>query len=180
MKKSNKKVFVGLAVVLTFIALLVFGISELSALGQTHHKYPQKREHKVASLGSTSSLSLTSERTSETSSSSSASFVSSSSVATTTATQSSASETSSAVTSSSEVVDPRPEQVEEPVTYTYQAPDPVQNTQTVYVNASIPGRYHLDPNCRGLQRHGGGTAMTLTEAKSQGYQVECAYERYGN
>ena len=95
MKKSNKKVFVGLAVVLTFIALLVFVISELSALGQTHHKYPQKREHKVASLGSTSSLGLTAERTSETSSSNSASFVSSSSVATTTATQSSASETTS-------------------------------------------------------------------------------------
>lgn len=177
MNKNNKKVFVGIAVVLVFIALLVFGISELSDLGQTHHKYPAKSEHKVASSSSKSS---TSESSSETSSSSSASFVSSSSVETTIATQSSASETSSVAASSSEVVDPRPEQVETPVTYAYQAPDPVQNTQTVYVNASIPGRYHLDPNCRGLQRHGGGTPMSLTEAQSQGYQVECAYERYGN
>lgn len=180
MKKSNKKVFVGIAVVLVFIALLVFGISELSTLGQTHHKYPAKSEHKVASSSSTSSMSSTSESSSETSSSSSASFVSSSSVAPTTATQSSASETPSVATSSSEVIDPRPEQGEIPVTYAYQAPDPVQNTQTVYVNASIPGRYHLDPNCRGLQCHGGGTPMSLTEAQSQGYQVECAYERYGN
>jgi len=175
--KNNKKVFVGIAVVLIFIALLVFGISELSDLGQTHHKYPAKSEHKVASSSSTSS---TSESSSETSSSSSASFVSSSSVETATATQSSVSETPSVAASSSEVIDPRPEQVETPVTYAYQAPDPVQNTQTVYVNASIPGRYHLDPNCRGLQRHGGGTPMSLTEAQSQGYQVECAYERYGN
>lgn len=165
MNKNNKKVFVGIAVVLVFIALLVFGISELSDLGQTHHKYPAKSEHKVASSSSTSSKSSTSE---------------SSSVETAVATQSSASETPSVAASSSEVIDPRPEQVETPVTYAYQAPDPVQNTQTVYVNASIPGRYHLDPNCRGLQRHGGGTAMSLTEAQSQGYQVECAYERYGN
>lgn len=177
MNKNNKKVFVGIAVVLIFIALLVFGISELSDLGQTHHKYPAKSEHKVASSSSTSS---TSESSSETSSSSSASFVSSSSVETATATQSSASETPSVVASSSEVIDPRPEQAETPVTYAYQAPDPVQNTQTVYVNTSIPGRYHLDPNCRGLQRHGGGMPMSLTEAQSQGYQVECAYERYGN
>lgn len=180
MKKSNQKVFVGIAVVLVFIALLVFGISELSTLGQTHHKYPAKSEHKVASSSSTSSMSSSSESSSETSSSSSVSFVSSSSVAPTTATQSSASKTPSVAASSSEVVDPRPEQDETPVTYAYQAPDPVQNTQTVYVNASIPGRYHLDPNCRGLQRHGGGMPMSLTEAQSQGYQVECAYERYGN
>lgn len=180
MNKNNKKVFVGIAVVLIFIALLVFGISELSDLGQTHHKYPAKSEHKVASSSSTSSKSSTSESSSETSSSSSASYVSSSSVETAVATQSSASETPSVAASSSEVVDPRPEHVETPVTYAYQAPDPVQNTQTVYVNASIPGRYHLDPNCRGLQRHGGGTPMSLTEAQSQGYQVECAYERYGN
>ena len=180
MKNNNNKIFVGITVVLVFIALLVFGISELSALGQSHHKYPAKSEHKVSSSSFTSSMSSTSESSSETSSSSSASHVSSSSVETATATQSSASETPSVATSSSEVIDPRPEQGETPVTYAYQAPDPVQNTQTVYVNASIPGRYHLDPNCRGLQRHGGGTPMSLTEAQRQGYQVECAYERYGN
>lgn len=177
MKNNNNKIFAGITVVLVFIALLVFGISELSALGQSHHKYPAKSEHKVAS---SSSMSSTSESSSETSSSSSASHVSSSSVEAATATQSSASETPSVATSSSEVIDPRPEQGETPVTYAYQAPDPVQNTQTVYVNASIPGRYHLDPNCRGLQRHGGETPMSLTEAQRQGYQVEYAYERYGN
>ena len=95
MNKNNKKVFVGIAVVLVFIALLVFGISELSDLGQTHHKYPAKSEHKVASSSSTSSKSSTSESSSETSSSSSASYISSSSFETATATQSSASETPS-------------------------------------------------------------------------------------
>lgn len=65
-------------------------------------------------------------------------------------------------------------------TYAYK---PVQNTadsETVYVNSRIPGRYHKNLNCSGLQRYGGGTSMTLVQAKQQGYVAFCAYERYGS
>ncbi len=64
--------------------------------------------------------------------------------------------------------------------YEYKPVPSTADSETVYVNSRIPGRYHKDPNCRGLQRYGGGKAMTLTQAKQQGYVAFCAYERYGN
>lgn len=93
-------------------------------------------------------------------------------------------ETSSSVTSvessTSEVTDTRPANDERSnYSYAYQPPHAVTSEQIVYVNPTISGRYHLDPNCRGLTRHGGGTAMSLEEAKAQGYVAECTYERYG-
>ncbi|WP_127848333.1 hypothetical protein [Lacticaseibacillus hulanensis] len=64
--------------------------------------------------------------------------------------------------------------------YAYKPVPHTGQSQTVYVNARIPGRYHKDPNCRGLQRYGGGTAMTLAQAQQQGYVALCTYERYDN
>lgn len=66
--------------------------------------------------------------------------------------------------------------------YAYQPVPQTGQQETVYINTAIPGRYHKDPNCRGLQRYGGGTAMTLAQAQAQaqGYSAFCAYERYGD
>lgn len=95
-------------------------------------------------------------------------------------------ETSSSATSveqnsTSASSDTRPENdARSSYSYDYQPPHAVNSGQTVYVNSAIFGRYHLDPNCRGLNRYGGGTAMSLEEAKAQGYVAECTYERYGS
>ncbi|WDF82304.1 hypothetical protein PQ472_10475 [Lacticaseibacillus pabuli] len=64
--------------------------------------------------------------------------------------------------------------------YAYKPVPQTGSSETVYVSASIPGRYHKDPNCRGLQRYGGVQTMTLSQAQAQGYRAFCAYERYGN
>ncbi|WP_225048243.1 hypothetical protein [Lacticaseibacillus kribbianus] len=64
--------------------------------------------------------------------------------------------------------------------YAYKPVPKTGDQVTVYVSARIPGRYHLNPNCSGLTRRGGGTAMTLAQARQQGYGYFCAYERYGS
>lgn len=98
-----------------------------------------------------------------------------------TVTETSSSATSVEQSSASVISDTRPENDERSsYSYAYQPPHAVDSGQTVYVNSTIPGRYHLDPNCRGLNRYGGGTAMSLEEAKAQGYVAECTYERYGS
>lgn len=77
--------------------------------------------------------------------------------------------------------DPQPAQASQSQpTYQYQPVPETAQTETVYVNAAIPGRYHKDPSCRGLQRYGGGTPMPLSQAQQQGFVAFCAYERYGN
>lgn len=63
--------------------------------------------------------------------------------------------------------------------YDYKPVPSTGENETVYVSANIPGRYHKDPNCRGLQRYGGVQAMTLAQAQARGYTAFCAYERYG-
>lgn len=63
--------------------------------------------------------------------------------------------------------------------YEYQPVPQTSNEQMVYISANIPNRYHLDPNCTGLQRYGGAQAVTLSQAQAKGYPVFCAYERYG-
>lgn len=96
-------------------------------------------------------------------------------------TETSSSTTSIEQNSSSVISDTRPENdARSSYSYAYQPPHAVNSGQTVYVNSAISGRYHLDPNCRGLNRYGGGTAMSLEEAKAQGYVAECTYERYGS
>lgn len=77
--------------------------------------------------------------------------------------------------------DPRPAQASSTTrNYQYQPVPQTGQQETVYINAAIKGRYHKDPNCRGLQRFGGGTPMTLAQAQQQGYTAFCAYERYGD
>lgn len=97
-------------------------------------------------------------------------------------TEDSSSTSSEEQSSSSEVtaISPSNDSNRSAYSYEYQPPHEVTNSQTVYINTSIPNRYHLDPNCKGLIRYGGGTAVSLEEAKAQGYVVECKYERYGN
>lgn len=95
--------------------------------------------------------------------------------------ETSSSATSVEQSSASASSDTRPENdARSSYSYAYQPPHAVNSGQTVYVNSAISGRYHLDPNCRGLNRYGGGTAMSLEEAKAQGYVAECTYERYGS
>lgn len=74
--------------------------------------------------------------------------------------------------------DPRPAQAPSTPHYDYAPVPDTAQSETVYVSAAIPGRYHKDPNCRGLQRYGGAQAMTLAQAQAKGYQAFCAYERY--
>lgn len=74
--------------------------------------------------------------------------------------------------------DPRPAQAPNTPHYDYAPVPDTAQSETVYVSAAIPGRYHKDPNCRGLQRYGGAQAMTLAQAQAKGYQAFCAYERY--
>ncbi|WP_390406024.1 hypothetical protein [Lacticaseibacillus jixiensis] len=77
--------------------------------------------------------------------------------------------------------DPRPAQASSTTrNYQYQPVPQTGQQETVYINTAIKGRYHKDPNCRGLQRFGGGTPMTLAQAQQQGYTAFCAYERYGD
>lgn len=64
--------------------------------------------------------------------------------------------------------------------YDYKPVPQTGQSETVYVSARIPGRYHKDPNCRGLQRYGGAQAVSLARAQQMGYSYFCAYERYGN
>lgn len=63
--------------------------------------------------------------------------------------------------------------------YAYKPVPQTGQTETVYVSAQIPGRYHKDPNCRGLARYGGAQAVSLARAQQMGYTAFCAYERYG-
>jgi hypothetical protein len=62
--------------------------------------------------------------------------------------------------------------------YAYKPVPHTADSQTVYVNARIRGRYHKNPNCQGLRQNGGGTPMTFAQAKQQGYVALCTYERY--
>ena len=77
------------------------------------------------------------------------------------------------------VADPRPEQPASQPTYDYQPVPVTPQEETVFVNSQIPMLFHKDANCRGLQRYGGGSAMTLSAAQQAGYVAFCAYERYG-
>lgn len=76
--------------------------------------------------------------------------------------------------------DSRPAQATPNRSYAYAPAPATAAEETVYVSAAIPGRYHKDPNCRGLQRYGGAKAVTLSQARAQGFQAYCAYERYGS
>ncbi|MCR1900667.1 hypothetical protein [Ligilactobacillus apodemi] len=187
MKKSSGNILAIIIGVLAVILVIVL-FFEINSVVKTGNSHAEKSARVTANSKMKSVASKKTESVSE----SSSSFVSSSSLETEMSNQSSSYEESSTVmtsasseistetTNSSEVSDVRDAQTTTSATCEYQAPDPVENSQTVYVNASIPGRYHLDPNCRGLQRYGGGTAMTIEEAQNQGYHAECAYERYGN
>lgn len=62
--------------------------------------------------------------------------------------------------------------------YAYKPVPKTGDSQIVYVSANIPGRYHKDPHCRGLEQRGGRVAMTLAQARAKGYVAFCAYERY--
>ncbi|WP_125572528.1 hypothetical protein [Lacticaseibacillus songhuajiangensis] len=64
--------------------------------------------------------------------------------------------------------------------YDYKPVPQTGQSETVYVSARIPGRYHKNPNCRGLQRYGAAQAVSLARAQQMGYSYFCAYERYGN
>lgn len=64
--------------------------------------------------------------------------------------------------------------------YDYKPVPQTGQSETVYVSARIPGRYHKDPNCRGLTRYGGAQAVSLARAQQMGYSYFCAYERCGN
>ena len=131
-----------------------------------------------------SSSSSSSEYLESTSESSSVSEEPSTTAATTSTQENSVVESNSSEASSehsySAVPDTRPENNERSrYSYEYQPPHEVNSGQIVYVNPTISGHYHLDPNCSGLIRHGGGTPMTIEEARAQGYGAECTYERYG-
>ncbi|WP_155286334.1 hypothetical protein [Lacticaseibacillus zhaodongensis] len=65
--------------------------------------------------------------------------------------------------------------------YAYKAVPNTADSETVYVSPQIPGRYHKDPNCRGLHKYGTSIqTMTLVQARAAGYVAFCAYERYGD
>lgn len=64
--------------------------------------------------------------------------------------------------------------------YAYKPVPQTGQSETVYISANIRGRYHKDPNCRGLQRYGGAQTVSLARAQQMDYTAFCAYERYGS